>query len=141
MLNLNEYKEYFNTHDMFSVACGMKLSELQVGFSKVELVIDKSSMNYMGSMHGGLIYTMADVAAGTAVVSCGKQCVTLSAHTEYIKAALSGKVIAEGKVISSGKTISRCEILIHGESGTVYAKSYITMFITNKAVIFSQDDV
>ena len=138
MLNLQEYKEYFNGHDMFSITCGMKLSELQVGYAKVELVIDENSMNYMGSMHGGLLYTMADVAAGTAVVSCGKQCVTLNAHTEYIKPAFSGKVIAEGKVIASGKTISRCEVIIHSEDSTIYAKSYITMFITNKPVTFPQ---
>lgn len=138
MLNLQEYKEYFNKHDMFSVSCGMKLSEIQTGYAKVELVIDEYSMNYMGSMHGGLLYTMADVAAGTAVVSSGRQCVTLGAHTEYIKPAFSGRVIAEAKVISQGLTISRCEVIIHSEDGTVYAKSYITMFTTSKAVVLTE---
>lgn len=139
MLNLQKYKNYFNNNDMFSIACGMKLVEIQSGYAKVELVIDKNSMNYMGSMHGGLLYTMADVAAGTAVVSCGKQCVTLNAHTEYIRPALSGRVIAEGKVTSSGRTIKRCEIIIHSEDGAVYAKSYIVMYITNKDVTFPED--
>jgi acyl-CoA thioesterase len=134
LINLDEYKEYFNKNDRFSIFCGMELTEIREGYAKVELTIDENSMNYMGSMHGGLIYTMADVAAGTAVVSRGKQGVTLGAHTEYIKPALSGKVIAEGKVISPGKTISRCEVEIHSEDGTLYAKSYITMFTTNRDV-------
>lgn len=125
---------------MFSLSCGMKLVDVRERYSKVELTIDENSMNYMGSMHGGLLYTMADVAAGTAVVYCGKQGVTLSAHTEYIKPALSGKVIAEGKVISSGRTIKRCEVEMHSENGTMYAKSYITMFITNKDVIFKEEN-
>jgi len=86
----------------------------------------------MGSMHGGLLYTMADVAAGTSMVFCGKQVVTLSAATDYIKAAYSGKVIAEGRVIAHGKTIGRCEVEVRGEDGTLYSKSHIIMFITNK---------
>ena len=68
MLNLEQFKNYFNEHDLFSGKSGMKLVELREGYAKVELTIDESSMNYMGSMHGGLIYTMADVAAGSAMV-------------------------------------------------------------------------
>jgi len=135
LINLNEYMEYFNKHDMFSISCGMKLVELREEYSKVELTIDEKSKNYMGSMHGGLLYTMADVAAGTAVVYCGKQGVTLNAHTEYIKPALYGKVIAEGKLISPGKTIKRCEVVIHAQDKTLYCKSYITMFTTDKDII------
>jgi acyl-CoA thioesterase len=135
LLNLEKFKEYFNEHDLFSVNCGMKLVELQEGYAKVELTIGENSMNYMGSMHGGLLYTMADVAAGSTLIYCGKQAVTLSASTEYIKAAFSGKVIAEGKVIAHGKTISRCEVAVYSEDGTLYSKSHITMFITDKDVL------
>lgn len=134
MFNLEKYKEYFNGHDMFSVNNGMKLADVQEGSSRVELIIDGNSLNYMGSMHGGLLYTMADVAAGTAAVSYGKQVVTLSAYTDYIKPACIGKVIAEGKVISNGKTIIRCEVEIHGGDGTVFCRSIISMFNIGKDV-------
>lgn len=135
LLDFEKYKEYFNKHDMFSVNSQMKLVELREGYAKVEHTIDKKSMNYMGSIHGGLLYTMADVAAGTAMVSCGKQGVTLNASTDYIKPAHSGKVIAEGKVTSSGRAISRCEVEVHSEDGTVYSRSHITMYITGKDVL------
>lgn len=117
---------------MFSINSGMKLVELREGWARAELTIGENSLNYMGTMHGGLLYTMADVAAGAAMAFCGRQAVTLSATTEYIKPALSGKVIAEGKVIAHGKTIGRCEVEIHNEAGILYCKSHITMFITNK---------
>ena len=138
MLNLEKFKEYFNKHDIFSVNIGTKLVELRKGYAKVELTINENSMNYMGTMHGGLLYTMADIAAGTAIVSSGKQGVTLSANTEYIKAAFSGKVIAECKVTTYGKTINRCEVEVHGEDGTIYSKSHITMFMTNKDVVIPE---
>lgn len=131
-LNFEKFKAYFNEHDFFSKNCGLKLVELGEGYAKVELTIDEKSKNFMGSMHGGLLYTMADVAAGTSMVFCGKQVVTLSAATDYIKAAYSGKVIAEGRVIAHGKTIGRCEVEVRGEDGTLYSKSHIIMFITNK---------
>ena len=133
MINFQEYQEYFNGHDLFSINNGMKLVELREGYAKVELIIGENSINYMGSMHGGLLYTMADVAADTAMAFCGRQVVTLSAATECIKAAFSGKVIAEGKVIASGKTFGRCEVEVHSEDGTLYSKSHVTMFITDKA--------
>lgn len=141
MLNFEKYKEYFNMHDRFSVNNGMKLVELREEYAKVELTINENSMNYMGSMHGGLLYTMADVAAGSAMIFCGKQVVTLSASTEYIKPAFSGKVIAEGRVIAHGKTIGRCEVEIRGEDGTLYSKSHITMFITCKDELMLNEDL
>ncbi|RCX17877.1 acyl-CoA thioesterase [Anaerobacterium chartisolvens] len=134
MMDFQKYKEYFNKHDMFSVNNGMSLTDMGEGYATVELTIGETSKNYMGSMHGGLLYTMADVAAGTAIVFCGKQAVTLTAHTEYIKPAFSGKVIAEAKMIAFGRTISRCEVEVRSEDGTLYSKSIITMFITDKDI-------
>ena len=138
-MNFEKFKEYFNEHDLFSLNSGMKLVELGEGYARVELTIEEKSKNFMGSMHGGLLYTMADVAAGASMFFCGKQVVTLSAATDYIKAAFSGKVIAEGKVIAHGKTLGRCEVEVRGEDGTLYSKSHITMFITNKDESFPAD--
>lgn len=134
MVNLEKFTEWFNQHDMFSIKNGMKLVELGEGYSRVELTLDETCMNYFGSMHGGLLYTISDVAAGTATVFLGRQAVTLSGTTEYIKPALSGKVIAECRVISHGKTIVRCEIEVHGEAGELYCKSHFTMFLTNHEI-------
>ena len=141
LIDLEKYIEYFNRHDMFSITKGMKLVELRENYSKVEMTIDENSMNYMGTMHGGLLYTMADVAAGTAIVCGGKQGVTLSAYTDYIKAALKGKVIAEGWVNAVGNKICRCDVSVHAEDGTVYSKSSITMFITNNDVIIPDENL
>ena len=138
-MNFEKFKEYFNERDLFSINSGMKLVELGEGYAKVELTIEKKSKNFMGSMHGGLLYSMADVAAGASMVFCGKQVVTLSAATDYIKPAFSGKVIAEGKVIAYGKTLGRCEVEVRGEDGTFYSKSHITMFITNNNEVVVSD--
>lgn len=135
-MELESFREHFNCSDKFSVRSGMKLTELREGYAKVEMVIDDYSKNYMGSMHGGLLYTMADVAAGASMIYCGKQAVTLNASTEYIKAAYSGLIIAEGRVISEGKTICRCEVDVHAEDGTLYCKSHITMFVTDKNIVY-----
>jgi acyl-CoA thioesterase len=138
LLDLEKYKKYFNKADMFSVNNGMQLVEIGEGYARAEMTISKNSMNYMGSMHGGLLYTMADITAGTAFVFRGKQCVTLSANTDYIKPAFSGRVIAEARVISPGKTVCRCEVDIRGEDGTLYCKSHITMFVTDKNVVIPE---
>ncbi|HOP75215.1 MAG TPA: PaaI family thioesterase [Bacillota bacterium] len=134
MINLEKFKEWFNHRDMFSVKSGIKLVELGEGYSKVEMELDETGKNYFGTMHGGLLFTLADTAAGTSTVYLGRQAVTLSGNAEYIKPALSGKVIAEARVISQGKTIVRCEVEVHSETGALYCKCHFTMFLTDKTV-------
>ena len=133
-MDLEQYKDYFNKSDRFSLLCGMRLIEIREGYAKVELTIDENSMNYMGSVHGGLLYTMADVAAGTATASRGKQCVTMSANTDYIRPVLRGKVTAEARVIAFGRTVCRTQVDICGQDGKLYAKSSINMFVTDKEI-------
>jgi acyl-CoA thioesterase len=135
LINLEKFREYFNKNDTFSINSGMKLVELGEGYSKVELTIDEDGMNYMGTMHGGLLYTMADVAAGTALVFRGKQAVTLSAYMEFIKPVTSGNVVAVCRATAIGKTIGRCAVDVCGEDGKIYCKTNVTMFITDKAVL------
>lgn len=134
MINLKKFTEWFNQHDRFSAKSGIRLVELGEGYSKVELDLDESGKNYFGSMHGGLLFAMADTAAGTATVFLGRQAVTLSGNAEYIKPALSGKVIAEGRVIAHGKTIVRCEVEVRNEAGALYCKCHFTMFLTDKTI-------
>jgi acyl-CoA thioesterase len=138
LFDFEKYRTYFNANDTFSRNTGMTLAEVGEGYSKVELTIDENCLNYMGTMHGGLLYTMADVAAGTALVFRGKHVVTLSAHTEYIKAAAAGKLIAVCNATSIGKTIGRCEVEIRSDDGTLHSKSSITMFTTDKDLIIPE---
>ena len=134
MIDLEKFKAYFNEHDRFSAKNGMRATEIREGYARVELTVGEESKNFMGSMHGGLLYTMADVAAGLAMVAYGKQVVTLNGSMEYIKAAYGGRVVAEGKVVACGKTIARCEVKLCGEDGTLYGKSHLTMFIMDNEI-------
>jgi len=133
-LDLQKYQEFFNAHDTFSAKNKIRLTGIGEGYAKVELFLEDGGKNYMGTMHGGLIYTMADVAAGTAAVSGGRQVVTLSAGTEYIRPVVSGNVVAEGKVIHAGRTVCRMEVCVHDGAGTLYAKSHIPMFVTGTKI-------
>ena len=132
MIDFEKYMNYFNSHDMFSVNNGIQLVELEKQHAKAELTINDNHLNYMGSLHGGLLYTMADIVAGSSLLYCEKELVTLSSHIEYLKPAICGKVIALAKAINCGKTIGRSEVAIYGGDGVLYCKALISMFITNK---------
>lgn len=133
-MNLEKFREYFNLHDGFSHYCGMTLAQVADGYAKVELTLEDNGKNFMGSMHGGLLYTMADVAAGAAVMYESRRCVTLSAYTDYVKSPFGGKIIAEANLVSHGRKINRCEVTIHADDGTVYCRSYVTMYMKDQKI-------
>lgn len=71
----------------------------------LELTAQEDSLNPLGTVHGGALFTMADSAAGTAARSTGKTYVTMSSNFTYLRSGLLGDVIrAEGRVRRRGQT-------------------------------------
>lgn len=139
-MNFEKFKAHFNEHDIYCKNSGVRLAELSEGYAKVELIPDEKNMNFLGIMHGGMLFSMADIAAGTAAMSYGSQAVTLNANIEFINPVKRGKVIAEGRVINKGRTIIRCEVVIHSEDNTLYSKASVTMYATNKYISYRLTD-
>ena len=83
-MDYEKFIEYFNEHDVFSRESGIRLKKIGDGFAEAELDFSSRRANFMGTMHGGALFTMADVAAGSALLSHGSLCVTLNLSLIHI---------------------------------------------------------
>ena len=88
--------------------------------------------NFMGTMHGGALFTLADVAAGTALISHGSLCVTLNSAINYIRPTSGGKLKAVAREMHCGAKIGVCDVTIFNEGNHVVCTCTYTMYMTGK---------
>lgn len=74
----------------------------------MEVEIQPTHFNILGTLHGGLTATLVDVSIGMSLmVALGGQPITTTDLTiSYLRPVAEGKVRARGKVIKAGKTLS-----------------------------------
>jgi len=80
-----------NQYNNFGVHIGIEMVEVSDGRATARMVLDERHFNPIGSVHGGCIFSLADTVAGAAAFSLGKCCTTLSAHTSFLKAAMTDR--------------------------------------------------
>lgn len=133
-MRLEEFKSYFNKHDAFSVRNGVRLVHLEPGYAVAEMDIAPELCNLMGTLHGGAYYTLADVAAGCAVIPYGRVCVTLSGNVNYLRPPSGGTIRAIATVLQRGERIAVCRVEILDEPKNMLCTATITMYQTGKEI-------
>ena len=121
--------DYRQTCNKFGNYLGVKISEIKIAYAKCELAIREDFMNPHGTVHGGVIFTLADIAAGTAASTYGQACTTLDAHIQFLAAAKKSHVLyCEANEIKHGKTISVYETRMTDETGKLISTGTYTFF-------------
>ncbi len=91
----------FLNADPFSKELGIKLVTSSPGEATLQLDITDKHLNSHGTVHGGVIFSLADVAFAVASNTSGIPAVAINTNITYMKAASSGTLIAEAKEFSS----------------------------------------
>lgn len=68
----------------FHELLGMKVVHLTVGTVTIEMPPNPKALNPGGTVHGGALFSLCDIAAGTAALTHGRNCVTQSANISYL---------------------------------------------------------
>ncbi|MEM7538144.1 MAG: hotdog fold thioesterase, partial [Chloroflexota bacterium] len=99
--------------DSFAKALGIKLEELDEGYSRYSVKVQPGQRNFHGTTHGGLIFTLGDMAFAAACNSRGQTSFGLNVDVSYLKASMVGDtLIAEAKEISLNGPIALYEITV-----------------------------
>ncbi|MGE5702639.1 MAG: hydroxyphenylacetyl-CoA thioesterase PaaI [Clostridia bacterium] len=77
--------------DAFGQYLGIRLLELGEGRAVAEVTVDEHMLNAHGTVHGGLIFSLADFVFAAASNSYGKTSVALSMNIGYMAAARTGE--------------------------------------------------
>ena len=128
MVDLNKYRE----QNQFMGHNHIEPIKAENDSSEVKLVICNESRNPRGFVHGGLLMTMADCAAGLAARCDGRDYVTQTANVNYISNVKDGEVRAYGSVIHRGGTVTIVRVRIVGPEDKLLAEAAMKMFCVTR---------
>ncbi len=87
--------------DSYAAHLGARLLEIRPGYARVSLELAPCHLNFMGMIHGGVIFSLADVAFGAAANSFGKRAMALSVGIDYLAAPETmGEMTAEVELVT-----------------------------------------
>ena len=104
----------------FRELVGLDVGELGDGTAVVTMEAGEQHLNPHGTVHGGAIATLVDVAMGGAVAAAGAEApVTIEMKVTYLEPAQQGQLRAEAKVRKRGKRITIVEAEVHQEDDLI----------------------
>ena len=128
-MELSEILEYRNSRNRFCKKLGITVTELSPGYAKTVKTITEDDLNPVDIAHGGVYFTMADNATGSAVAAYGEKAVTLNAQYNYMRSAKAGDVLtAEAREVKHGGTVSVCDVRITDQNGTLMGTGTFTFY-------------
>jgi acyl-CoA thioesterase len=113
--------EAFFQKDKFAELTGIKLLDVSEGRAKAMLEITDNHLNSAGTVHGGVIFTLADFAFEVASNSYGTLAVAINAQISFFKAVSAGVLYAEAKELSLHPKLASYTIDVTNETGELIA--------------------
>lgn len=119
----------------FSKKLGIEILEVNQGYAKGCIHMQKLHENQYGGMHGGALFTLADTITGVACLSHGRVATTVDANIHYLVAAPGNQTIfCEATQVKQGKTLGVYNCRIYGEDGRDYVSGTFTFFVFDTPV-------
>jgi len=117
---MDKIKKYFK-NDRFAEFTGIEILEIKEGWSRVKMNITENHLNGVGIVHGGAIFTLADLAFAAAANSHGNISVGINASISYMKAGKGKLLIAEAQEVSRNPRLSSYVVRVTDEENDLVA--------------------
>ena len=105
------------------------------GGATVELDLTEELLNPLGMAHGGTIFTLCDIAAGSAAASHGLVAVTLDSNIHYYRPGRLGKTLtAVAYERKRGKKTAIYMVEVFDDEHKHIADATFTMFYTGQTL-------
>ena len=104
--------------DSYAAYLGAELTDIRPGWARVTLTLKDDHLNFMGLIHGGVIFSLADVAFGAAANSFGSKAMALSVNINFQAPAPPGDTItAEVELISRAGKMGYYDMKVRDSGG------------------------
>ena len=117
----------------YDAAAGIKPLSVEEGRAEIGVILRPDHKNIWGIPHGGLLYSLADVACGVAAdsVHIGAHVVTAGSSFNYLFANPEAKSLrAVGQVIKPGHTLAVVQADVYDDQNNHLATGQFTMHIS-----------
>ena len=128
-MNYQQMADYRNSHNPYVQRQGIFVEEIGPGYARVTKTVVPEDANPLGVPHGGVYFTMADTACGSAMASYGYKAVTMNAGYNFFRSANVGdRLTAEAREVKHGQTVCVFEVRITEQSGTLLGTGTFTFY-------------
>ena len=127
----DEHAQRFQTGNPYHALIGVELVARGDGHARCHLpVTEKVRGGVAGSVHGGVISALVDIATLSAVSSLvqpGEQMAgTAELSVSYLRPALGDAVFADARVLKKGRTLAVIDVDVTNPDGTLVAKGRVS---------------
>jgi acyl-CoA thioesterase len=114
---------------------GIEIEEVRENYARLSIEINRKHIQFLGTVHGGVITTLADSAAAWAIYGSGDLeglPVTVEMKINFLKPVKSGKIFAEAQSVHRGSRIFVSDVEVKNSEGNLIAKSLLTYYLLKK---------
>lgn len=119
-INTRDLMRYFKK-DKFAQFIGIELLDVREGWAKAILEIKDHHLNGLKSVHGGVIYSLADLAFAAAANSKGRVAVAINNTISYVKAPQGTIIYAEAREVSQNHKLATYAVNVTDAQGEIIA--------------------
>ena len=110
--------EYTSRHDRLMRLLGARVVDVAPGYAKVALTVEDKHLNATGVCHGGVLFSLCDMAFAVAGNSHGRAGLAIEVSISFLRAAsLGDALVAEAREIKRGKAIGLYLMEVINERG------------------------
>jgi uncharacterized protein (TIGR00369 family) len=108
---------------------------LDKGSARLSVPVESHLTNSLGTVHGGVIMSLLDVALCTAARTLHPEStgvITISMSTSFIGAGSGKRLLADARVLKDARSMSFVEAEAKNEDGSLVAKAVATVRVLKK---------
>ncbi len=126
-------KEYIASRDRLIDLLGVEVLEVSPGYAKVALTVEDMHLNAADVCHGGVLFSLSDLAFALASNSYGSLALALEVSMSFLKAvSLGERILAEAKEGYLGKRTATYIMTVTNARGEMIALTKGTVYRFDK---------
>ena len=124
---------------------GVVLEERRDGYARYRLpVVEEVRGGVAGSVHGGAVCTLVDIAAIGAVASRlqpnERMAGTAEINVSFLRPATGQTIFAEATLLKKGRTLAVCDVNVTNDAGKLVAKGRVGYALRPAALLEGDSD-
>lgn len=128
-MDCKQLLEFRNSRNNFCRRLGIQTTEITPGRAVVVKTIQPEDLNPLNVPHGGVYFSMADTACGSAVASHNCAAVTVDANYHFFRSARIGDTItATAWEVKAGKTLHVCNVELRNQDDLLLGTGTFTFY-------------
>lgn len=120
MMKKNEYMQFL----------GIEMQELRKGYGLGKIPFRKGLENPYGMLHGGSLYSLADIVAGATACMNGYFVTTVNGNMNFMLPAVNTEyVYCEAKEVRQGEHLAVYDICLTADDGRILDNGSFTFYV------------